>query len=271
MIKNLQSFLFAFVMLSGFNGQSQNILLEEDFEDGTLGVFSQYSVIGDNQTWRPGEFGGDKYALMNGFDGGIQDNEDWLISPVIDMGQYADEILTFDNASNFNGPDLKVFVSTNYDGTSDPTTATWTDLSSQVNWSPGSYTFVSSGSLDLSGFNGMAYIAFQYILNTAVESKLWEVDNVVVSAMTSTSTIEVQQQSAITPPVVREGQLQFSILGKRQDLNFSITAIDGQIIRELKQVTSNAISVPVANLPKGAYVLVVRGVDFAKGYKFMVQ
>ena len=251
--------------------QAQEIILDEQFNDGTLGIFSQYSAIGDNQTWEAREFGGKQFAQMNGFDDGIQDNEDWLISPALNLDQYADEVLTFESACNFNGPNLDLMVSTDYDGTSDPNAANWTDLSQGANWSTGDYEYVYSGEIDLSSYEGTAYIAFKYVSNTSVEGKLWQVDSILVQATVLSDINEpLAEKAIITNPVVQNDQLAFTVLDATSDLSFSINSIEGRTLKQFKSEYGTLdMQISVADLPKGIYVLAVKNEYMVKAYQFI--
>lgn len=268
----MNRFLLLLITLAVGTGiQAQQILLDEQFNDGTLGVFTEYSVLGGGQVWTPDSFMDDQFAEMNGFDGGIQDNEDWLISPALDMDQYDGEVLTFETACNFNGPDLELLASNDYDGSSDPNNATWTNLSDQVTWSAGGYEVTPSGEIDLSGITGTGYIAFKYISNSDVDGKLWQVDSIIVKASTMSSiSDELAEPELITPPVVRDGQLQFTVLGQAETMSFEIYSMEGRSLRNLTVDDAHSkISIPVADLPRGLYLLGVRSAGLVKGYKFM--
>lgn len=132
------------------------------------------------------------FAQANAF-GGNAASDTWLITESLNFNEFDGEVLTFVNAKNFDDGGvergLKVLVSTNYDGSGDPTASqfTWVDVSDQVaNFSGGGYDAVSSGEIDLSGsqFQGdEVYIAFQYISSGTGggSSELWRVDNIVVT------------------------------------------------------------------------------------------
>jgi hypothetical protein len=113
---------------------------------------------------------------MSGFQGGSFANEDWLISPVVDLTGYTSVIFTFETAKNYTGNDIEVKISTDYSG--DPTTATWTDL--QVTLSSGSWAWTSSGDIDLSSYAGQnIVVGFKYT-STTTASATWEVDNILI-------------------------------------------------------------------------------------------
>ncbi|MBK7094262.1 MAG: choice-of-anchor J domain-containing protein [Saprospiraceae bacterium] len=118
-------------------------------------------------------------AKISGFANSVNnENEDWLISPKIDLTSVSTGALYFDNTKNYTGNDVELYVSKNYSGTGSPSVATWTQLSFVK--SAGSWNYVSSGKIDLSGYNGSnIYIAFKYTSTTSASST-WELDNVKV-------------------------------------------------------------------------------------------
>jgi len=145
-------FLLSFLLFT-IPAQAQTTLLSESF-DSDLGVFSAYSVTSD-ANWRHVKQNGDGVAYINGFQSNETSN-DWLISPALDLSSTSFEELTVNVEKNYEGPDLKVKVSTNYSGSGDPTTASWAEERS----------IGSSGdvSVDLSDYtgNGSVYVAFHY-------------------------------------------------------------------------------------------------------------
>lgn len=154
--------------------------LFEETWDTNWDLWTKYSVTGA-QEWTLGTDGygnPGNYARMSGYSSGNNTNDDWLISPAIDLSAVTTATLTFDTAKNYSGNDLEAFVSTDYDGSSAPSTATWTPLS--ANLSSGSWNWVSSGAIDLSSYTGgNIYVAFRYTSTTSASST-WEVDNVKV-------------------------------------------------------------------------------------------
>ena len=62
-------------------------------------------------------------SMMSGYNNGAQLNEDWLISPSMDLSPYDAVNFSYVTAMNYTGPDLEVLISTNYDGMGDPNTA----------------------------------------------------------------------------------------------------------------------------------------------------
>jgi predicted extracellular nuclease len=105
------------------------------------------------------------YAEANGYGDSAPANE-WLISPPLNLDAQDNDTLNFRNYTSYTDidyPQLQVLYSTDYDGSGDPTSATWTALTG-INFSPeNSFSWVASGNIDLSGISGTnVYIAFQY-------------------------------------------------------------------------------------------------------------
>ncbi len=158
------------------------VLFEDDFETGNLEKWTALSVIGD-QIWKIDDthgVGGSKCAKVSGYSGGSFENEDWLITPVMDLSGVLEAKLSFSTACNYNGNDIEVKYSTNYSGSGAPSVATWTDLTATL--STGSWAWTSSGDIDISAITSTtATFAFIYT-STVTESKTWELDLVKIVA-----------------------------------------------------------------------------------------
>lgn len=125
----------------------------------------------DTQYGNPGNC-----AKMSGYAGGNNVNEDWLISPEIDLSELTAASLSFQTASKFTGNVLEIKISSDYAG-GDPNSATWTNLSATLDAS-NAYTWTNSGNIDISSFvGGSVHVAFKYT-STSSASMTWEVDNV---------------------------------------------------------------------------------------------
>ena len=143
---------------------------------GTLLDYEAVSVSGD-QAWEGSNYG----AKMTGYDGGQFANEDWLISPAIDLSSFPNA--TFQTTQIFNYGDpagFSVLVSTDY--TDDVAAATWDvlDLTNEpdgTSWDP-----VLSDEYSLSAYNGKSiYIAFKYVSTTS-DAGTYEVVDVSLKA-----------------------------------------------------------------------------------------
>lgn len=156
-------------------------ILEVPFTSG-LGGFTVYDVLGD-QTWKSDATYG---AKMSAFaDGASHANEDWLISPVLDLTSKSDVKLTFEHAINKGDvSNLKsnhtLWISKDYTG-GDPTQASWEQVVITTYPDGTSWNFVSSGEIVLPAayMTSNVHFAFKY-LSSDVESATWEIKNLVV-------------------------------------------------------------------------------------------
>jgi hypothetical protein len=110
--------------------------------------------------------------------------ESWLISPAINLSNATTATLTFDHAANYQNGDLEeefqLMVAKNPSETLDATE--WTNLTIPTMPTKGTWTFASSGEIDLSDYVGEenVRIAFRYV-STSSAADTWEVKNVKVA------------------------------------------------------------------------------------------
>ena len=153
--------------------------------------WSQYSVTGP-QVWACTTFGRDPNnptsttaspngVQMNGYASGNIANEDWFISPAFDLTSYAYPLFSFWSRTAFNGPTLKLRVSTNYSGTGAPSAATWTDLNVAFP-AIGSDTWTQTANINLAAYKGTAkvYVAFVYT-STSTAAARWTLDDIALT------------------------------------------------------------------------------------------
>jgi endonuclease/exonuclease/phosphatase family metal-dependent hydrolase len=142
----------------------------QDFNNcGTTlpGGWKAYNVTGA-QVWACTTFGRETAesprnngVQINGFSGSARENEDWMISPALNLTDFNIAALTFWSRTAFTGPGLKLMVSTNYDGTSAPATATWAELNGDFPAEASDYWKQSI--VDLSAYKAeRVYLAFVY-------------------------------------------------------------------------------------------------------------
>src|SRR6187402_2556799 len=158
----------------------QSLLTQESFNTFTLA-----SVTGD-QNW----YGSTTYgAVCSGYAAGQSyENEDWLVSPVMDLSQTDNVQLTFShtrgNAAVMNVGVTegwyKVFATANFTG--DPATTAWIELQGLNQNIATAWQYVPSGTLVIPDAAKSAYsrIAFRYI-SSAAQSATWEIKNVKVT------------------------------------------------------------------------------------------
>ncbi len=157
----------------------------EDFNDETLGIFLEYSVSGADQYWQNDDYNTEYYAKMSNFNGSENiANEDWMITPAINFNDYNNEMMNF-RSSMMDYNDNQTFIylkyASNYSGSGNPNNASWTDISSQADWSQGDYEWTESGQIDLSNINGTSvHLAFVYV-SDAGSGKTWQIDDVSIT------------------------------------------------------------------------------------------
>ena len=179
--------IWAYAEMEGYNNSpvasatyvintDQYIIFNQDWENDWHG-WTQVSVEGDAE-WIINSYQGNHYGYMNGYsEGSAHQNEDWLISPAFDLDAYTDVVLTFRTAKNYNGDDIEVFFSNDYDGTN-PNAATWQTINCPL--STGSWNWVESGAISMDGFSGNnCYIAFKYT-SSDEQAAGWEVDDIML-------------------------------------------------------------------------------------------
>ncbi len=154
------------------------IINETIFSDNfnNLNNWSAISLQGSNG-WAISSAGNPSnapYVMLNGYQ---QNNLDWLVSdPIAIPDNSISTTVSFITASNYNGPTLQVYYTTNYTG--DVNTTVWQTLSPTL--SGGGWSWVNSGDLDVSDAAGSdLVIAYKYTSSTGSNNaKAWEIDNV---------------------------------------------------------------------------------------------
>ena len=153
----------------------------------TSSGWTQFNVSGNLNSWTSTTNTrnintGTGAVLMNGYsDTGA--SKDWLISPKLRLDNFGQfPLLSFYSRKFYEGPGLKLMVSTNYDGKSSPETATWTALEGYFPTATG--TYVQSQFISLAGYKtNNTYLAWVYETtsggsNAAAE---WSVDDVAIT------------------------------------------------------------------------------------------
>jgi hypothetical protein len=151
---------------------------------------------------------------FDGFGGGTNPEEDWLISPVIDLDSFVSETFEFDYNSQFVDPaaiGLELFYTTAYTG--DPTTTTWIAFSAvnaafDTNKSTDNSSTSTFGAfIDLSAISGTTIqLAFKYITGgEAEDGRTWRLNDPLISGNGASD--EAITLSA-TPADVDEGAAQ---------------------------------------------------------------
>lgn len=145
--------------------------------------FSQFSSSGDS-VWKCTTFGftGSNGVQISGFStvNGALQNEDWLISPALNLNGFDVPLLRYRSRTRFPGLPLKLFVSTNYSGSGNPSSATWKEINGKF---PAIDTDVwtTSDSINLNSYKSSnTYVAWVYYSNPTDGAARWTIDDVVI-------------------------------------------------------------------------------------------
>ncbi|RZJ50150.1 MAG: T9SS type A sorting domain-containing protein, partial [Flavobacterium sp.] len=149
--------------------------------------WTQYNVAGPTNKWGYTSVTrnvntGTGAVLINGYsDNGP--SKDWLISPRLRLDTFSQyPLVSFYSRKFYAGPGLKLMVSVDYDGKSNPETATWTEINGNFPTTTGTYT--KSQYIDLSAYKtNKTYLAWVYETtaggtNNASE---WSIDDIAIT------------------------------------------------------------------------------------------
>lgn len=229
--------------------ENSNCLLDTDF-NGALAPFTAYNVTGA-QAWSTSVYDNVTFAKMSGYASGAANaNEDWLVSPdLFANGSYKNVTISFENCFNFDGDPLKVMISNEYDGVSDPTEFVWQDITNRFEWSEGSYAWADSEeqSFDVTGSYKL-YLAFVYTSTTDAAST-WEVTDVEVYG---TGLDAVGELDAATLDIYPNPATSSLKLNVENDATVEIIDMTGRVVMRVN-ATAGENTVNVSELSDGVY------------------
>ncbi len=179
--------LLVLLVFGTFQTRAQITILDQSLlTQASYNLFTPVSIIGA-QTWTYSATYG---AVCTGYSGGINyDNEDWLVSPTMNLLQATNPKLTFSHTRG-STPFInvgvaegwyKVFATANYTG--DPLTTTWIELTGVNQSITVGWQYVASGNVSIpeAARSANTRIAFRY-QSGAGQSATWELKNVKVTA-----------------------------------------------------------------------------------------
>lgn len=231
------------LFLFGINANAQ--MLSEDFETVTpeeavaLTDWTNVAEVG-TRTWLGKEYDSNKYAQGTAYNS-TEENIMWLVTPGIDMDATTSETLSFDvNIGYWTHDALTVHISTDFAG--DPTTATWDDVTSNftIPQEPtGGYgQFASAGTMDISSYDGMIYIAFVYTGDdNAGETTTIQLDNVMVEGSASIGDLGTQTVKIFPNPVYGS----MTVNAEAQLVSVEILNVIGQRVMVQEAAGSSAV------------------------------
>ena len=189
MKKKSTFFLMALIaaILLYYNAEAQTYILDESLT--SQASFDKFTVVNVKgiQTWYFNKNNPNYGAVMSGFDGMSRENEDWLISPPMDLSNIENPKLSFEFTRGnlavlnvgVNQGWYKVFATDNY--TEDVGNTVWREIAG-VNYTLSTaWQFVLSDEMAIpaAAISATTRIAFRYISDDN-ESSTWEVKTVKV-------------------------------------------------------------------------------------------
>ena len=194
---------------------SKTLTAEDDFN-----AFTNISITG-TQTWHySNQYG----AKMSGYSDATQttySNEDWLISPAMDLSNYSSATLTFSHAfgprSSIPTTDAQkaqytCWVSNDFNG--DVTTATWTEL--PISYGTSAWNYISTVvDIPTENLKENCCIAWKYVCTTS--SATWEIKSVEVGGSYTQPAVKViaktdkYSNDIVIPSVVTHNYTDYSV------------------------------------------------------------
>ncbi|SES27341.1 lamin tail domain-containing protein [Pedobacter rhizosphaerae] len=216
---------------TAFNFENCTTVGSSALSDG----FYQYSVTGA-QTWGcTTTFGHDandatgagsagNALQINGFSSGNIQNEDWLISPALNLASMNYAILSFWTRSAFAGDKLQLKISTNYTGSGDPALATWTNIDGKFP-ETASDKWTKSDNIDLSAYKATpVYIAIVYQSTTSAASR-WTVDDFEVRNSSTPPAVDI----TVSPSSINFGFQAVNTTSAESNFGFSAGNLTGDV------------------------------------------
>ena len=229
--------------------------------------WSQTSVKGDS-VWACSIFGnaGTNGVQVNGFVSGTGavDNEDWLISPALDLSLFQFPILSFSERTKYAGPQIQVLVASNQASRPAPGAAAWTPVDALLPL-PNSDKWTAVNDINLAAFkSGSSYIAFKYLSSPALGAARVSLDDVQIKNRTSAPVAKVsletptltQFDNSSNGTATASKPIRFQVMNAASDL--MITAPTLFQVSKDNIAFSSSINFTVAQLAGGSKTIHVR-------------
>ena len=207
-----------------------------DFKTEGLGDWLTYTTEGTVE-WESTNYG----VQANGFNKGV--GEAYLISPAVTA---SDIVLAFSSQKSFNGNDLQLFYSTDFDPSimSQPSDASWTEITDMAIWATSQET-TESGNIELHDLAAPIRFAFKYT-GEANEAARWTIVELSIAKGQPSGIEDV----ATNEMKVINGKGQVTI-ETAEAMPIAIYALTGAQVRQIELVEGTNI----VELPAGIYLI----------------
>lgn len=207
-----------------------------DFKTEGLGDWLTYTTEGTGE-WESTNYG----VQANGFNKGV--GEAYLISPAVTA---LDIVLAFSSQKSFNGNDLQLFYSTDFDPSimSQPSDASWTEITDMATWATSQET-TESGNIELHDLTAPIRFAFKYTCE-ANEAARWTIVELSIAKGQPSGIEDV----ATNEMKVINGKGQVTI-ETAEAMPIAIYALTGAQVRQIELVEGTNI----IELPTGIYLI----------------
>ncbi len=207
-----------------------------DFKTEGLGDWLTYTTEGTVE-WESTNYG----VQANGFNKGV--GEAYLISPAVTA---SDIVLAFSSQKSFNGNDLQLFYSTDFDPSimSQPSDASWTEITDMATWATSQET-TESGNIELHDLTTPIRFAFKYTCE-ANEAARWTIVELSIAKGQPSGIEDV----ATNEMKVINGKGQVTI-ETAEAMPIAIYALTGAQVRQIELVEGTNI----IELPTGIYLI----------------
>ena len=207
-----------------------------DFKTEGLGDWLTYTTEGTVE-WESTNYG----VQAKGFNKGV--GEAYLISPAVTA---SDIVLAFSSQKSFNGNDLQLFYSTDFDPSimSQPSDASWTEITDMATWATSQET-TESGNIELHDLTAPIRFAFKYTCE-ANEAARWTIVELSIAKGQPSGIEDV----ATNEMKVINGKGQVTI-ETAEAMPIAIYALTGAQVRQIELVEGTNI----VELPAGIYLI----------------
>lgn len=207
-----------------------------DFKTEGLGDWLTYTTEGTVE-WESTNYG----VQANGFNKGV--GEAYLISPAVTA---SDIVLAFSSQKSFNGNDLQLFYSTDFDPSimSQPSDASWTEITDMATWATSQET-TESGNIELHDLTAPIRFAFKYTCE-ANEAARWTIVELSIAKGQPSGIEDV----ATNEMKVINGKGQVTI-ETAEAMPIAIYALTGAQVRQIELVEGTNI----VELPASIYLI----------------